>query len=177
MGQIIALVGPSQSGKTTLTLSAVDTNPEKFAVLKSVTTRAWREPQDDRFYKFISVEEYLDLEQRGELVTSVTLAGNHYGTPRTELQRLIAKHHVIWAMLETSALAIRASQRPTKIVKIIPEQRDLSLVSANIITARLAEDEARAKINLEPDFTLINSFAPGGRERALQDFIAYLNGL
>lgn len=177
MGQVIALVGPSQAGKTTLTLAAVDAHPDKFAVLKSVTTRVWREPQDARFYDFITVEQFLDLEQRNELLTSVTLAGHHYGTPRVELERLITTHHVLWAMLETSALAMRASKYPTRIVKIIPEQRNLSLVNAGIITARSAEDEARAKIELAPDFTLINSFIPGGREHALQEFIAYLNGL
>ncbi len=177
MGQVIALVGPSQAGKTTLTLAAVDAHPEKFAVLKSVTTRAWREPQDDRFYYFVSEAEFIDLEQQGELFTSVTLAGHHYGTPRAELERLIASHHVLWAMLETSALAMRASTYPTSIVQIIPENRDSALVNATIITARAAEDKVRAQINLQPDFTLINSFTPGGKERALQEFIAYLNGL
>ncbi len=177
MGQVIALVGPSQAGKTTLTLAAVDAYPEKFAVLKSVTTRAWREAQDDRFYDFISDEEFTALEAAGELLTSVTLVGKRYGTPRAELERLIADHHVLWAMLETSALAMRASSYPTRIVRIIPENRDSSLVNAAIITARSAEDEARAKIDLAPDFTLINSFTPGGKELALQEFIAYLNGL
>jgi len=177
MGQVIALVGPSQAGKTTLTLAAVDAYPEKFAVLKSVTTRAWREPADDRFYDFVSVDEFLRLEQQGELLTSVTLAGHHYGTPRAELEGLIVTHHVLWAMLETSALAMRASSWPTKIVQIIPESRDALLINEAIVAARSAEDEARARINLAPDFILTNSFAPGGKERALAEFIAYLNGL
>ncbi len=177
MGQVIVLVGTSQAGKTTLTLDAVDAHPDKFAVLKSVTTRAWREPQDDRFYYFISEDEFAAMEAHGELLTSVTLSGKRYGTPRAELERLIVDHHVIWAMLELSALAMRASAYPTKIVLVVPADRSASSVNETLVAARAAEDAERAKIDLQPDYTLVNSFAPGGRAQALAEFITYLNGL
>ena len=58
MNTIFALVGGSRSGKSTLMKEVVRFIPDRVGIIKSFTTRARRDAEDDIFYNFLTLEEF-----------------------------------------------------------------------------------------------------------------------
>lgn len=79
---VIAVAGVSASGKTTLSeaLFAVG-----FNVMRSVTTRPRRHLETDEAYDFVSVDEFVDMVNDGELVEYQRFGKYWYGLSKTEM--------------------------------------------------------------------------------------------
>lgn len=79
---ILIITGPSGSGKTTLANLFLDDEYKNFSYLKSVTTRDKREESDDKYYDFVSVEEFKKLAIRKKFIEWEEIYPNKfYGTP------------------------------------------------------------------------------------------------
>lgn len=88
-GLILILSSPSGAGKTTLTRTVVQRQQAQLSV--SVTTRGRRPSEiDGVHYRFVSVEEFVDLRDRGELLEWAEVHGNFYGTPRRPVEAALA---------------------------------------------------------------------------------------
>lgn len=76
--KIVTISGPSGVGKDTV-IGHLE-NEFGFQKIVSFTTRPPRPgEQDGVSYHFISLKEFLDLENHGELLDHVIVANNHYG--------------------------------------------------------------------------------------------------
>ena len=84
---MIILVGPSAVGKTTVANLLVEKFPERFAFVRSVTTRPSRF-EGDTEYIYITKEEYDNLLQNDGLLEAATYTEFSYGTPRSEIDRI-----------------------------------------------------------------------------------------
>ncbi|HVM90774.1 MAG TPA: ATP-binding cassette domain-containing protein [Verrucomicrobiae bacterium] len=161
MNPIVGLVGPSGSGKTTLIEAMVARFPERVGILKSLTTRARRGPEDDVNYDFVSVEEMRAREKAGRLVQVSAYAGNLYAHDRDHCNGLLEEKIGICALVEQGVRNLRNAGYEVIVVGIVPEnwpgERD---------AARAQADKQRAASGLEPDYTITNSFEPGGLTRA-----------
>ena len=88
-GLILILSSPSGAGKTTLTRTVVQRQQAQLSV--SVTTRGRRPSEiDGVHYRFVSVEEFIGLRDRGELLEWAEVHGNLYGTPRRPVEAALA---------------------------------------------------------------------------------------
>lgn len=172
MNPILGLVGPSGSGKSTLIKAMVAKYPEKLEISRSLTTRPRRGDEDDLFYSFTTPEDIKSREANGQLTHFAEYAGNLYATDRNELDELLAHKIGIAALVEDGVRALRKAGYRVIVVKIQPEHYESSSDAK-----RRQADQIRAQTGLEADYTITNSFDPGGLERSLGELETILNGL
>lgn len=88
-GLVLILSSPSGAGKTTLTRTVVQREHAELSI--SVTTRPRRPSEiDGVHYRFVSVDEFTALRDRGDLLEWAEVHGNFYGTPRKLVERTLA---------------------------------------------------------------------------------------
>lgn len=82
---ILVITGPSGSGKTTLSKILLE-NSIDFKYHKSFTTRDRRDKDDDRFYNFVTQEEFQELLKSDSFIEHEEVyPGAFYGTPNIDL--------------------------------------------------------------------------------------------
>ena len=108
MNKALILAGPSAVGKTTVALVL-----EKygFELLRSATTRAPRGDGRDDEYIYISHEEFLERISRGEMLEHTEFAGNLYGTPKSEGDRVLSKGKLPLMILDLCGVKTLTSKR------------------------------------------------------------------
>src|SRR5580698_8642672 len=85
-GILFIISAPSGSGKYTL-VAEVRRLVEGLEFSVSYTTRKLRGSEEDgREYHFTSVENFLEMEKRGEFLEWAEVFGNYYGTARGALE-------------------------------------------------------------------------------------------
>lgn len=169
MRTIFGLVGQSGSGKTTLIQEVIARFPDAVGIVKSLTTRARRSPEDDQFYDFITVDEMRRREAAGKLIQVSEYAGNLYANDRSELDALLSEKFGINALVESGVNNLRHAGYNVTVVKILPFHNP-SLTDK----AREIADAQRAQTHLPADIVINNSFEPGGKEKAVQQLTNYI---
>jgi guanylate kinase len=88
-GSLFMVAAPSGAGKSTLVNALLAQEPAlKLSI--SFTTRAPRPgEQNGREYHFISVDDFLERNARGEFLESAEVHGNYYGTSRLLIEEQI----------------------------------------------------------------------------------------
>lgn len=167
MYPIFGLIGPSGSGKTTFIEEMVRRWPDRLAVVKSLTTRPRRGPEDDLHYDFLTREDMAKREQRGTLLQRAEHAGNIYATDRKDVHALLEKKFGINALVEPAVKDFRNAGCEMILIKLIP-------INHQTRDGRSEADKQRAQTVLNFDFELTNSFEPGGKEKAVGNLIEFL---
>ncbi len=87
MNNILIIAGPSAVGKTTLA-HALLREGRHFELVSSVTTRAPRADAYEGEYIYLTDSELRALIREGGVLEYTEYAGNLYGTPRAEIERI-----------------------------------------------------------------------------------------
>jgi guanylate kinase len=99
---LIVVTGPSGAGKGTLIREVLEQVPGIGATVSATTRDRRPGEQDGREYYFLSLTEFLDRIERGDLLEHVTyVSGHRYGTLRSELDRIHGDGKVPLLELET----------------------------------------------------------------------------
>ena len=102
MKNLICISAPSGSGKTTLCKVVRSLKPELIWSVSFTT----REPRSDEIngedYNFISISEFKNLINKGELAEWENVHGNYYGTIRSGLDDAIKKNKVVLLELDVN---------------------------------------------------------------------------
>jgi guanylate kinase len=99
---LIVVTGPSGAGKGTLIREVLERVPGIGATVSATTRDRRPGEQDGREYYFLSLAEFLDRIEQGELLEHVTyVSGHRYGTLRSELERIRGEGKVPLLELET----------------------------------------------------------------------------
>ncbi len=102
MPTVLVVTGPSGAGKGTLIQELVERVPGIVPTVSATTRPRRRGEEDGREYWFLSEEEFLDRVERGEFLEYVDyVSGRHYGTLRSELERIAEMGRVPLLELET----------------------------------------------------------------------------
>lgn len=171
MEKILAFVGSSAVGKTTLMMELLKRMPEKVFPIVTTTTRLWRGPEDDVFCKFVTREHIQNLQESGKLAQYLEYAGNIYGCEWADIDWAVNNGFGIQAYVEPAIFDLRKAGYEVIPIKIVSDQeifRD---------EKRIVEDQERAKISLDYALTVKNSFAEGGLNQAVKQLMDFINTL
>ena len=95
-GEFISIMGPSGSGKTTLCKVVRNVKPELIWSVSYTT----REPRDGEVngedYNFISIIDFENLIDKGELAEWENVHGNYYGTSKSSLNKAIEEKKILF---------------------------------------------------------------------------------
>jgi guanylate kinase len=87
----VIVSAPSGAGKTTITRKLVALHPDTYGLSISATTRKPRAGETDgQAYHFLSGDEFQRWKRDGRFLETAEYAGEWYGTPKTEVDRLLA---------------------------------------------------------------------------------------
>jgi len=169
---IFVLIGPVQSGKSTLILEVVRKLPDKLEIVKSVTTRPKREDEDDLFYDFMDFESYIEKKLCMQFIETVSYGGNYYGYLHSSVDKVIKEKAGICAATEQGVLELQRSEYNVVPIKIIAKhneevQRDFYEKNPK----RLEDDRRREEVAISFKKQVVNSFKGGGKEKATQDLV------
>ena len=88
-GNIFMVVAPSGAGKSSL-VNALLEKDASLALSISCTTRTPRPGEEDKkHYRFVSVETFQAMRDRGDLLEWAEVHGNFYGTPRDRVEQAL----------------------------------------------------------------------------------------
>jgi guanylate kinase len=163
--KLFVIAAPSGAGKTTLVKALVERNPDlTFSV--SYTTREKRNTEEEgKDYFFVSEEQFLELQQQGELLESAQVFDNRYGTGRVQVEsRLAEGRDVILEIDWQGARQVRQSKPDCESVFILPPSltelerrlRDRRTDSDAVIERRLKDAIGDISHWNEFDYVIIN---------------------
>lgn len=164
-GILMVISGPSGGGKGTVVKRIREICPE-IGVSVSATTRAPREGEENgKAYYFITRSEFEDLLRRGEILEHTVYCENYYGTPKSEVDRVVAAGDDLILEIEVEgALQIKKLYPDAVTVMLVPPSLDelrRRLVGrgsedAETIEKRLKRAKEEIKLADEYDYITVN---------------------
>lgn len=121
--QLVIISGPSGVGKDTI-IAALQGRPRDpdYHYVVTCTTRAPRPGEvRDVSYHFLTMDEFAELRDAGELLECAEVHGNWYGTPRREVADALAEgHDVILKIDVQGASAVKQRAPDALLVFLVP---------------------------------------------------------
>ncbi len=107
MKKVLILAGPSAGGKTTVAKELIGANSQ-FELVRSVTSRTPRGDGHDDEYIYLTNEEFSLGIEHGDVLEYTEYAGALYGTPKSEIDRIINEGRVPLLILDLKGVAALA---------------------------------------------------------------------
>ncbi|GGH21620.1 guanylate kinase [Alsobacter metallidurans] len=165
-GLLLVLSSPSGAGKTTLTRLLREQEPS-LTLSVSVTTRPKRSSEvHGVHYRFISIDEFTEMRDRGDLLEWAEVHGNFYGSPRREIDKALAGgQDILFDIDYQGAMQVR-EKAASDVVSIfilppsIPELKNRlerrAEDSADVIARRLSAAKIEIDRWRDYDYVLVN---------------------
>lgn len=120
-GMLFVLSGPSGVGKGTVAKNLLQRNAN-LAWSVSSTTRAPRSGEiNGKDYEFLSKDEFQNKVKQGFFLEWAEVHGNHYGTSRTQLEKLLLEGKNVLIEIDVQgAEKIKNSGFPCKMIFLMP---------------------------------------------------------
>lgn len=177
-GLLIVVSGPAGSGKGTVNKQLLDTGDFAFSV--SATTRAPRPGEVDGVnYHFISHEDFEKRIATGDMIEFTSYCGNYYGTPRKEVEEVLAKGKNIILEIEVNgAVNVKREYPDAVLILLLPptyaEQearlRGRATETEEKILARL--ETAKEEISRFGEYAYVVYNRDGASQEAVNDILA-----
>ncbi|MBE6628966.1 MAG: hypothetical protein E7629_08575, partial [Ruminococcaceae bacterium] len=127
---IIVLVGPARSGKSKIASRFLEENPD-FEKLVTYTTKEPSETPNNKWYNYVSVEEFRSMCDSGELLSATTYAGNCHGTKRSDIEATFSRgKRVVTTMDICGAMSLKTYYKNVTTIYI---KRDRKSLMASIL--------------------------------------------
>jgi guanylate kinase len=146
-GQLVLLMGPTGSGKGTLTRHVKKVFPE-LQVTISCTTRAKRPGEEDgREYHFLTPEAFDEHISNGDFLEWATFGKNNYGTLKQEILPHLDTCHVVLTEIEIQGVEQLIALIPREQITIVYIEAGGwdNLKSRALARAHMSEDELEAR--------------------------------
>lgn len=146
-GLLVVLSGPAGSGKSSIADGMIEQSCGEVCRTITATTRPPRPGEEDgKDYFFISKEVFKDRIGKKGFVEFNEFNGNYYGTPRTELEAMLAQDKVVLLVLDVNgALEIRRQYPTAMLLFVLPPSLD---ALRERLTKRGTESESDVKNRL-----------------------------
>lgn len=103
MKNILIIAGPSAVGKTTVAHRMLELD-DRYEFVRSVTTRPCRGDQFNSEYIYIGENEFRHLIATAGVLEHTEYAGNLYGTPRSEIDRITSEGRIPLLVLDINGV-------------------------------------------------------------------------
>ncbi len=116
MSIFIATCGPTGIGKTYQMQRLIQSQPETYTSVLSMTTRVRRGAEDDQWYAFVARTSLANLDQT-DIVSDVTFRDERYVLLRSEIRAALLRAPVAFmAIVPTVIMKMRTQQIPHVLV-------------------------------------------------------------
>ncbi len=120
---IVVLVGPSGSGKSKIASTLLE-NTDKFEKLVSYTTKDPTATEENSWYNYVTVENFREMCESGEMFQSTMYAGHGYGSKKSDVEKILQKgKHVMTTMDICGAMSLKTNFRNVITIYIKREKR------------------------------------------------------
>ena len=127
---VVVLVGPSGSGKSKIARKLLN-KTDKFEKLVSYTTNDPTANEKNEWYNYVSIEEFRNMCDSGQLCQSTMYAGHGYGSKKGDIERILnSGKHVLTTMDICGAMSLKTY---FKNVITIYTKRDQKLLMGAIL--------------------------------------------
>lgn len=164
---ILAFVGASGVGKSSLMIELMKLKPDRFFPVRSLATRPKRGPEDDIFYKFMSAEKIKEMKANGELLQYLEYNGNLYGTAFADVNWALDNGLGVQAYVQSAIFDLQKAGYKVVPIKIVADREVFRSEE------RLQIDKEREKIDLPYELIVENSFEPGGFKKAVNQLLEF----
>lgn len=122
---LVVISAPSGTGKTTLVRALLASNSNMVASV-SYTTRTKRANElDGEDYNFVTNDVFESMIANGDLLEYAKVFGNHYGTPKKEVnERLSSGHNVILEIDWQGATQVKQKVADCLLLFILPPSKN-----------------------------------------------------
>ena len=144
---IVVLVGPSSTGKSKLAARFLEENKD-FEKLPSYTTKDPTALEENKWYNYISVDNFRQMCDTGEIFQSTMYAGHGYGSKKVDIDNILASgKRVLTTMDICGAMSLKTQFKNVTTIYVKREKRALM---ANIINKNSSvEDKVNRLVALE----------------------------
>jgi guanylate kinase len=144
---IVVFVGPSGSGKSKIATRFLD-GCDDFEKLPSYTTKDPTAVAANKWYNYVSVDEFRSMCDSGEIIASTMYAGHEYGSKKEDIEKILERgKRVLTTMDICGAMALKTHFKNVTTVYI---KREKKAVMANILRKNCSvEDKVNRLVALE----------------------------
>lgn len=144
---IVVFVGPSGSGKSKLATRFLAEN-DTYEKLVSYTTKDPTAVEENKWYNYVSLNEFRRMCDSGEFLASTMYAGHGYGSKKEDVEKIIAKgKKVITTMDICGAMSLKTHFKNVTTIFIKRDKRGLM---TNILRKNSSvEDKVNRLLSLE----------------------------
>ena len=140
---IVVLVGPSSTGKSKLAARLLAEN-DRFEKLPSYTTKDPTAIEENTWYNYVSLENFREMCDSGEMLQSTMYAGHGYGSRKADIEKILASgKRVLTTMDICGAMSLKTNFRNVITVYIKRKKKDLL---ANILRKNSSMDDKIRRI-------------------------------
>ena len=178
---LVVISGPSGVGKDALVRRLKDLDYPFHFVVTATTRKPRKGEQHGKDYYFLSEDEFLDLEQRGELLEHALVYGEHKGIPKEHARQALASGQTVVMRVDVQGAATVKSLLPDAILIFLvagSEQEWLDRLrgrrteDAAALNRRLATMREEMRRIPEFDYVVVNR--EGELDRAVEDVVAII---
>ena len=146
---VVVLVGPSGSGKSKIA-SRVLAKTDRFEKLISYTTNDPTAVEENKWYNYVSVDEFHQMCDSGEMFQSTMYAGHGYGSRKADVEAILAKDkHVLTTMDICGAMSLKTNFKNVITVYI---KRNKKLLMSSILRKNSSiEDKVNRLIAIDAE--------------------------
>ena len=127
---IVVLVGPSGSGKSKIATRFLAQN-SSFEKLGSYTTKDPTAVEENQWYTYVSLEDFRNMCDNGEMLQSTMYAGHGYGSKKGDVENILARgKRVMTTMDICGAMSLKTYFKNVTTIYI---KRDKKALMANIL--------------------------------------------
>jgi len=174
---LIVISGPSGVGKDAV-LQALKSQQYPFYFVVTATTRARRPSETEgRDYHFVSVGEFAEMIEHGELLEYAVVYGDYKGIPRKHVRAALASGYDVIMRIDVQGAATIRSKVPNAVTIFLTAENEAELVRR--LETRKTEDPGQLKMRIvtaraelrrahEFDYVVVN------RENQLDDTVRQL---
>ena len=124
--KLVVVTGPSGAGLREIVGAVLEGRTDVGAVIPLTSRRKKEGEVDGVGYYFYELEEWTAMKEAGELLETTELAGNDYGTSRSQILAQLAQgKHVILGLDAQRAAQLKANMPAAVCVYLAPADPDL----------------------------------------------------
>lgn len=146
---IVVLVGPSGSGKSKIATRILQ-KTDRFEKLVSYTTNDPTAVETNRWYNYVTLQDFRTMCESGEMFQSTMYAGHGYGSKKADVEQILAKgKHVLTTMDICGAMSLKTNFKNVTTIYIKRDKK--ALMSAILRKYSSIEDKVNRLIAIEAE--------------------------